>query len=64
MFGFLLQQNADGSKHSREARKSGFSFLYIAKILLAFVFIFILGAIFTLALENLPGLILLINSYM
>uniref|UniRef100_A0A2P2K4K9 Uncharacterized protein LOC105132457 isoform X12 n=1 Tax=Rhizophora mucronata TaxID=61149 RepID=A0A2P2K4K9_RHIMU len=43
---------------------SGFSFLYVAKILLAFVLIFALGAIFTLALENLPRLILFMNSYM
>lgn len=38
------------------------SVLYISKIILAFIFIFILGAIFTMALENLPRLISYINS--
>ncbi|KVH99964.1 uncharacterized protein LOC112519609 [Cynara cardunculus var. scolymus] len=35
---------------------------YIAKVVLAFVLLFVLGAIFTLALENLPRLLLFINS--
>ncbi|XP_057506470.1 uncharacterized protein LOC130789661 [Actinidia eriantha] len=38
------------------------SFSYFGKILLAFVLIFVMGAVFTLALENLPRLILFINS--
>ncbi|XP_054825632.1 uncharacterized protein LOC129323060 isoform X2 [Prosopis cineraria] len=38
------------------------SFLYLVKIVLAFIFIFALGAILTLALENLPALILLVKS--
>ncbi|KAJ7976437.1 Maltase-glucoamylase, intestinal protein [Quillaja saponaria] len=38
--------------------------LYIGKIVLAFSFIFVFGAIFTLALENLPSLILFIKSAM
>ncbi|GAB4857248.1 hypothetical protein Ancab_015154 [Ancistrocladus abbreviatus] len=38
------------------------SFIYIAKILLAFIFIILLAAVFTLALENLPRLISSIKS--
>ncbi|KAJ9131854.1 hypothetical protein P3X46_005335 [Hevea brasiliensis] len=53
----------EGRRPAKIVPKSGVSFLYIAKILLAFVLIFVLGAIFTVALENLPRLILLINSY-
>ncbi|KAM2893025.1 hypothetical protein FF1_008423 [Malus domestica] len=44
--------------------KPAISFTYIGKIVLAFVFIFVLGAIFTLALENLPGMISFISSSM
>ncbi|KAJ9559096.1 hypothetical protein OSB04_013710, partial [Centaurea solstitialis] len=35
---------------------------YIAKVVLAFVLLFVLGATFTLALENLPRLLIFINS--
>ncbi|KAI3826234.1 hypothetical protein L1987_00279 [Smallanthus sonchifolius] len=35
---------------------------YIAKVLLAFVLLFVFGAIFTLALENLPRFLIFINS--
>ncbi|CAA0837344.1 Unknown protein [Striga hermonthica] len=42
--------------------ESAISILYIGKILLAFLLIFVIGAIFTLALENLPRFILFINS--
>ncbi|XP_052175304.1 uncharacterized protein LOC127790068 [Diospyros lotus] len=38
------------------------NYWYIGKILLAFILIFVMGAVLTLALENLPRLILLINS--
>ncbi|KAF5823524.1 hypothetical protein HanRHA438_Chr01g0040131 [Helianthus annuus] len=34
---------------------------YIAKVLLAFVLLFVFGAVFTLALENLPRLLIFIN---
>ncbi|MFS7908566.1 hypothetical protein Hanom_Chr01g00084681 [Helianthus anomalus] len=34
---------------------------YFAKVLLAFVLLFVFGAVFTLALENLPRLLILIN---
>ncbi|RXH76162.1 hypothetical protein DVH24_019050 [Malus domestica] len=44
--------------------KPAISFTYIGKIVLAFVMIFVLGAIFTLALENLPRMISFINSSM
>ncbi|XP_047338031.1 uncharacterized protein LOC124941727 [Impatiens glandulifera] len=37
---------------------------YIGKILLAFVIMFVIGAFFTLALENLPRFLLFINSSM
>ncbi|KAF8007459.1 hypothetical protein BT93_K1465 [Corymbia citriodora subsp. variegata] len=56
-------QNADGSTVAMDVGKP-ISLVYIGKILLAFVLIFVLGAIFTLALEYLPLLILSINSIM
>ncbi|KAH7853331.1 hypothetical protein Vadar_001302 [Vaccinium darrowii] len=40
------------------------SYLYVGKILLAFILIFVMGAVLTLALKNLPSLILFINSSM
>ena len=46
------------------ASQPGISFVYIGKIFLAIIFIFVLAAVFTLALENLPTLILFINSSM
>ncbi|KAG5232870.1 maltase-glucoamylase, intestinal protein [Salix suchowensis] len=52
-------------RETREtASKPDISFLYMAKILVAFVMLFVLGAGFTIALENLPKLILFINSFM
>ncbi|KAK6136994.1 hypothetical protein DH2020_006364 [Rehmannia glutinosa] len=48
--------------HSVRRKQSPISCLYIGKILLAFLLIFVFGAVFTLALENLPRLILYINS--
>lgn len=38
------------------------SFLYGVKIVFAFILIFVLGAIFTLFLDNLPALILYVKS--
>ncbi|XP_011034277.1 PREDICTED: uncharacterized protein LOC105132457 isoform X6 [Populus euphratica] len=58
------QQSSDGSRPATTATNPGISFLYMAKILVAFVLLFVLGASFTLALENLPRLILFINSFM
>ncbi|KAK6942060.1 hypothetical protein RJ641_027437 [Dillenia turbinata] len=55
------------SRNSNLAQRSAqpvMSLMYIGKILLAFVFIFVIGAIFTLFLENLPKLVLFINSAM
>ncbi|XP_058205152.1 uncharacterized protein LOC131319063 isoform X2 [Rhododendron vialii] len=46
----------------REASQPVISYLYVGKILLAFILIFAMGAVLTLALENLPRLILFINS--
>ncbi|CAK8533065.1 unnamed protein product [Lathyrus sativus] len=37
--------------------------VYIVKIILAFILIFVLGAIFTLFLDNLPALILFVQSF-
>ncbi|GLT65272.1 hypothetical protein SLA2020_377110 [Shorea laevis] len=54
----------DAQKPRTRVSKSGISFIYIGKILIAFILMFILGAIFTLSLENLPRLILYINSLM
>eukprot|EP00257_Ricinus_communis_P019749 XP_015578827.1 uncharacterized protein LOC8286495 [Ricinus communis] len=56
--------NSDGSHSAAAVPETGFGFLYIAKILVAFILMFVMGAVFTLALDNLPGMILLINSYM
>lgn len=61
---FYFQQSSDGSRPAKTATNPGISFLYMAKILVAFVLLFVLGASFTLALENLPRLILFINSFM
>lgn len=46
----------------RQVSEPAINFLYIGKIVVAFLFIFLLGGIFTLALENLPRLMLFINS--
>ncbi|KAK3405273.1 uncharacterized protein LOC104425299 [Eucalyptus grandis] len=56
-------RNANGSSVVMDVGKP-VSLVYIGKILVAFVLIFVLGAIFTLALEYLPMLILSINSLM
>ncbi|CBI39045.3 unnamed protein product, partial [Vitis vinifera] len=56
-----------GGSHPSESAVSSqpvISFVYIGKIFIAIIFIFALGAVFTLALENLPRLILFINSSM
>ncbi|KAL4200329.1 hypothetical protein AMTRI_Chr03g55880 [Amborella trichopoda] len=50
-----------GEKSSSSLRSDD-SVLYLGKIILAFCFMFALGGIFTLFLENLPGLLLYINS--
>ncbi|XP_034694654.1 uncharacterized protein LOC117921020 isoform X2 [Vitis riparia] len=58
---------SSGGSHPSESAVSSqpvISFVYIGKIFLAIIFIFALGAVFTLALENLPRLILFINSSM
>ncbi|KAL2249467.1 UNVERIFIED_CONTAM: hypothetical protein Sindi_2420400 [Sesamum indicum] len=55
--------NGADDSHSMRRTQSPISFLYIGKILLAFLLIFVFGAVFTLALENLPRLILYINSF-
>ncbi|KAL3573863.1 hypothetical protein D5086_024476 [Populus alba] len=60
----IPKQSSDGSRPAKTATNTGISFLYMAKILVAFVLLFVLGASFTLALENLPRLILFINSFM
>ena len=60
-------QSIGGAHPSSEravASQPGISFVYIGKIFLAIIFIFVLAAVFTLALENLPTLILFINSSM
>lgn len=60
---FVVLQGVDDSHPSSSRRgESAMSYMYLAKILLAFLLIFVFGAIFTLFLENLPQLILYINS--
>ncbi|KNA23515.1 hypothetical protein SOVF_024170 [Spinacia oleracea] len=46
----------------RQVSEPTITHLYIGKIVIAFLFIFLLGGIFTVALENLPRLMLFINS--
>ncbi|GER52005.1 small nuclear ribonucleoprotein family protein [Striga asiatica] len=53
---------ATDDHHSEARKESSISILYIGKILFAFLLIFVFCAIFTVALENLPRLILFINS--
>ncbi|KAF7146919.1 hypothetical protein RHSIM_Rhsim03G0049800 [Rhododendron simsii] len=52
----------NASVRGLEASQPVTSYLYVGKILLAFILIFAMGAVLTLALENLPRLILFINS--
>lgn len=54
----------DSSNFKKKEVSPVLSLPYIGKILLAFLLLFVLGAIFTVALENLPRLILHINSSM
>ncbi|RVW90328.1 hypothetical protein CK203_036790 [Vitis vinifera] len=63
---YMDMESLGGSHPSESAVSSQpvISFVYIGKIFLAIIFIFALGAVFTLALENLPRLILFINSSM
>ncbi|XP_021749451.1 uncharacterized protein LOC110715188 [Chenopodium quinoa] len=48
----------------RQDSEPPINYLYIVKIFVALLFIFLLGGIFTLALENLPRLVLFINSFL
>lgn len=50
------------SHSTRSKPQSPISLVYVGKILLTFVLLFMLGAVFTLVLENLPRFILYINS--
>ncbi|KAI8562699.1 hypothetical protein RHMOL_Rhmol03G0054800 [Rhododendron molle] len=52
----------NASVRGLEASQPVISCLYVGKILLALILIFAMGAVLTLALENLPRLILFINS--
>ncbi|XP_044478482.1 uncharacterized protein LOC123205554 isoform X2 [Mangifera indica] len=56
--------SSDRTGPQKTISKPGISSMYIGKILLAFILMFVLGAIFTFALENLPRLILFLNSSM
>ncbi|KAL7097505.1 hypothetical protein ACP275_10G149300 [Erythranthe tilingii] len=48
--------------HAKRGNQSPLTLVYVGKILFAFLLIFVFGAVFTLALENLPRFILYINS--
>ncbi|XP_059463629.1 uncharacterized protein LOC132192339 [Corylus avellana] len=62
---FSTVPSTGGSRPAKgEDSKPEISFVYIGRIILAFILIFVLGAIFTLALESLPRLILYIKSAM
>ncbi|KAI4348495.1 hypothetical protein L6164_009213 [Bauhinia variegata] len=54
--------SSDIPRPERRVSKPVISFLYIFKIVFAFVLMFVLGAIFTLALDNLPILITFVKS--
>lgn len=58
---YELMQGFNGSPLANLESKPVISFLYVGKIVLAFALIFVLGAIFTLALENLPRLISILS---
>ncbi|KAE8660046.1 Cationic amino acid transporter 2 isoform 1 [Hibiscus syriacus] len=53
----------DGSHSTKTISEQGINFVYIAKVLLAFVMMFMLGGVFMLALDSLPELILLLDSF-
>uniref|UniRef100_A0A7C9DZX9 Uncharacterized protein n=1 Tax=Opuntia streptacantha TaxID=393608 RepID=A0A7C9DZX9_OPUST len=55
-------QASNASLNKKQVKEPAISFLYIGKIILAFGFIFLLGGVFTLALENLPWLLTYISS--
>ncbi|CAA2985702.1 uncharacterized protein LOC111383751 isoform X2 [Olea europaea subsp. europaea] len=55
-------KGVDESHSMKRASQSALNFLYVGKILFAFLLLFVFGAIFTLLLENLPQFILYINS--
>ncbi|KAK8713025.1 hypothetical protein V6N13_148253 [Hibiscus sabdariffa] len=59
-------KNIDGSHSTKTmtASKQEVNFGYIAKVVLAFVMMFMLGGVFMVALDNLPKLILLLDSSM
>ncbi|KAI4342607.1 hypothetical protein MLD38_027214 [Melastoma candidum] len=59
--------SGSGGSHGTRAKSSAkpvINFVYIGKIVIAFIFIFVMGAFFTLALEYLPLLIQAINTFM
>ncbi|XP_065854582.1 uncharacterized protein [Euphorbia lathyris] len=56
-------RSTGSSRHANTVPESGINFLYVTKILFALISLFVLGAVFTLALENLPRVILFINSF-
>ncbi|XP_073277397.1 uncharacterized protein [Primulina huaijiensis] len=56
------EQGLVDSHSARSKPQSRISFMYVGKILLTFVLLFMLGAVFTMVLENLPRFILYINS--
>ncbi|XP_010266713.1 PREDICTED: uncharacterized protein LOC104604156 [Nelumbo nucifera] len=60
----IRSERLDTAKQSTSVSTPPITLLYIGKIFLAFIFIFILGAILTLFLESLPRLILIITSFM
>ncbi|KAK3198183.1 hypothetical protein Dsin_021598 [Dipteronia sinensis] len=54
--------DSEGGRPIYRISKPGISGVYIGKILLAFILMFVLGALFTVALENLPKFILFVNN--
>ncbi|KAH7525059.1 hypothetical protein FEM48_Zijuj06G0184800 [Ziziphus jujuba var. spinosa] len=56
--------SSDSSHLGKKAPKPAISYLYIGKIIVAFILMFVLAAIFTLALEKLPILLSFLSSFM
>ncbi|KAL1225036.1 hypothetical protein V5N11_002815 [Cardamine amara subsp. amara] len=64
-FPFVLSKGSKDSKSTKDSNpenEGDQSLRYIGRIFVAFVLMFVLGGLFTMALENLPKLILLFNN--
>ncbi|KAL6225963.1 hypothetical protein ACLB2K_004811 [Fragaria x ananassa] len=58
-----LNEGSDILHAAKRVPDQAINFMYIGKIVIAFILIFVLGAILTLVLENVPRLIELLERY-